>query len=138
MYFELCLPVMLFGCLGSVAAWLITDELKGNGSNNTWIARTLAIVATVVMLIGIGGSILYGIADSKIEKELFVPVSTVDCVQYIQYDHPDQNIPIVINVNELFARTFSKDDKVKIIIYKDGPYNGMYCRPGEKISLLDK
>lgn len=137
MYVELCFPFILVGIGISVLCWLLTGDLKREDSNKTWIARTGAIIAMVVACIGITGAILYGVADTKIETELTVPVNTIDGVQYIQYNHPDQTTPVVLNVNQFYARTFSDDDVFKVQICKDGPYNGMYRRPNDIIWLPD-
>lgn len=125
----LILAIAIGGVLGLITfiAWL------DNGCNGLF-----PLISIGAFVAGIVGCCLYGIAENQIETELYLRAEVLgDDTQYIQYDHPDHELPIVINVNKRFGRVMSEFDLVRVTIYSEGPYNGVYKRPGDKIELVD-
>ncbi len=134
MDFGFLVASLCVGALVSFFGWMIRYDCTGVGKVVATIISTLATIVLVVSLAWMG---LYGIASEQVEYELFLPVSTVDGAQYVQWNDPDTGIPRSINVNHKFSRSFTKDDVVKVTIFVTGPYNGVYQRPVPRIELIN-
>jgi hypothetical protein len=98
------------------------------------VALWIEALGIVVCLAGIG---LYVMAEKQVEYKLFIPISTIDGAQYVQYDDPDSGCPVLINVNEMFSRKFLPGELIEVTVFSEGPYNGVYKRPNEHVRIAD-
>ena len=128
---------MLVGTFGGMAAlsflvaflfWIVAT------TEGLW-ATIVASIASLVCATGLIGVCLYGIADDKVEYEMFLPVETIGNSQYVQYQDPATGDPVLYNVNYIFERKFDQHDRIKVTIYSAGPYNGVYGRPNPGIEV---
>jgi len=134
MTFGACVLMLLFGLFACLIALMIYTEAYYKITSV--VSGIFSILFGVVAVVGLSGMCLWGCAENKVEAVHLIPVSEIDGVQYIQYQHPDYNAPTIINVNERFKRSFiAGDDVIEVTIYSKGPYNGIYERPRTKIAL---
>jgi hypothetical protein len=97
----------------------------------------VGIIGIAMVLVGLICCCAYGLAEEKIEKTLHVPVSTINNVQIIQYYSPITGIPIIINVNDTFDRSFCDGECIAVTVYIEGPYNGIYGRPSCSVDVCE-
>ena len=80
--------------------------------------------------------LLYHTTPDVVEKEMAVPVYTVNNAQYIQFTSPYDTSPTIVNVNRRFSRKFYEGEAVRVLIISRGPYNGMYDDIEPRIELI--
>lgn len=135
MNLEICIGMLIFGwfflmVFGGTMLSCYSCMTRGEKQG----AVICTSICLCVALIGSTGGVLYGVAAEQIEYKLLLSPHSVEGVQYIQWIDPDTHDPVIKNINEKFERQFHKRDLIEVIIYKEGPYNGIYNRPPPKIS----
>ena len=128
---EICFLALVLGCIVYAMFALVLFNLEGLGS------LIASAVSVCMVMFGVVGMTLYGLAPEKIESQYIQGVAIIEGVQYIQYTDPDSHTPVILNVNEFFKRSFTLDDMIQVTIYSKGPYNGIYHRPKPKMEVLD-
>jgi len=94
--------------------------------------KVVCCVSSCLFVASILGVAAYCVAPEKIEKEIICPVYEIEDVQYIQHADPDTGLPVIVNVNEEFEKRFYNSSRIKVTVFSEGPYNGIYERPAVK------
>jgi len=112
----------------------ISDDCCGSTATTFFVFSMTSLATAAVCIFCL---ILYAVAPARIEREIMLPVHTIDGVQYVQYISPNKEEPVITNVNAKFDQSFNDGDTLLLTIYEDGPYNGFYGGYNAEISLLE-
>jgi uncharacterized membrane protein YraQ (UPF0718 family) len=93
-------------------------------------SETISVILLVINIFLLGWWIAYWFQPWQTKEKFILHPTCINNVQVIAFLDTNNN-PVVINLNEKYKRIIDdKKESVRVIIYKKGPYLGLYYSGG--------
>lgn len=114
------LIILIATVFGIVSLFLLLD-FNDSLLRDILVPLGISTTITIVLLLW---TTVFCLSEWKIDKEISKKCYDVDGVQVISVTH--KNHTELININEKFGRSFPPQQEFRVVIYKRGPYVGLY------------